>query len=435
MDYAIRVEKLGKLYTINRTAAATTLREQMASAIARMRGRPPTVPPLASEQTQHAGQSKEHWALRDISFDVMAGERVGIIGQNGAGKSTLLKILSRVTAPTEGRVEIRGKVASLLEVGTGFHPELSGRENIFLNGAILGMSHQEIRRKFDQIVDFSGVERFLDTPVKHYSSGMYVRLAFSVSAWLDPDILILDEVLAVGDQAFQRKCAERMKELTREGRTVLFVSHSMGTIRQMCQKVLYLEHGRVVTFGPVEDGAEEYERDSDEVAGIVAVPPRARSLQNPADRGGIGAVRIEELLIEGQHAAFPTIQEGGSLSLTVELSAKSEPAEIAPLDVAVGIDTASGSRVYTAVSGWEGQAFDLAAGSAQIDIQITDLRLRPGEYLLSLALICNGVTLDSIVHCGGFSVAGQREISGIPWRQEYGAARFPVSFTRRTNPL
>ncbi len=159
--------------------------------------------------------------------------------------------MSRVTLPTEGRAEIRGRVASLLEVGTGFHPELSGRENVFLNGAILGMSRSEIARKFDQIVDFAGVEKFIDTPVKHYSSGMYVRLAFSVSAWLDPDILILDEVLAVGDQGFQKKCEIRMKELTKEGRTVLFVSHSMATVNKMCQKALYLEKGRVVSFGPV----------------------------------------------------------------------------------------------------------------------------------------------------------------------------------------
>ncbi|MBK5652367.1 MAG: ABC transporter ATP-binding protein, partial [Rhizobium sp.] len=209
--------------------------------------------------------SRELWALKDVGFDIAEGERVGIIGANGAGKSTLLKILSRVTTPTEGRIEIRGKVASLLEVGTGFHPDLTGKENIFLNGAILGMSAREIRRKFDQIVDFSGVGNFIDTPVKHYSSGMYVRLAFAVSAWLDPDILIVDEVLAVGDAAFQKKCAARMKELTKEGRTVLFVSHSMSSVNQMCQKALYLENGRVVAFKSVEEATVEYQRDVIEV--------------------------------------------------------------------------------------------------------------------------------------------------------------------------
>jgi lipopolysaccharide transport system ATP-binding protein len=207
---------------------------------------------------------EEFWALRDVSFQVGEGERIAIIGGNGAGKSTLLKTLSRITEPTSGRISIRGKVSSLLEVGTGFHPELTGRENIFLNGAILGMPRSEIKKKFDQIVDFSGVEKFLDTPVKHYSSGMYVRLAFSVSAWLDPDILIVDEVLSVGDQAFQKKCAERMRELTGDGRTVIFVSHSMAAVKTMCEKALYLKNGSVVSFGPVEEGAAEYVRSLSE---------------------------------------------------------------------------------------------------------------------------------------------------------------------------
>ncbi|PZU91912.1 MAG: ABC transporter ATP-binding protein [Chelatococcus sp.] len=263
MEYALRVEGLGKLYAINRggSPAAGSIREQLGRSIDRLFGREHDSAMALAEAEAAATRQKEFWALKGVSFDVQAGERIGIIGANGAGKSTLLKILSRVTSPTEGRVEIRGKVASLLEVGTGFHPELTGRENIFLNGAILGMPRTEIRKKFDQIVDFSGVEKFIDTPVKHYSSGMYVRLAFSVSAWLDPDILILDEVLAVGDQSFQKKCEIRMRELTREGRTVLFVSHSMSTINQMCQKALYLEHGQVMSYGPVVDMTREYNRD------------------------------------------------------------------------------------------------------------------------------------------------------------------------------
>ncbi len=262
MDYAIRVENLGKLYAINRDVPrAGTLREQLGRGVDRLLGRQASAAMKLPDESPHAAQAREFWALRDVNFDVLAGERIGIIGANGAGKSTLLKILSRVTAPTEGRVELHGKVASLLEVGTGFHPELTGRENVFLNGAILGMTRSEIQRKFDQIVDFSGVEKFIDTPVKHYSSGMYVRLAFSVSAWLDPDILILDEVLAVGDQSFQKKCEVRMRELTKEGRTVLFVSHSMATVNQMCQRALYLEHGQVVSYGPVVDMTREYNRD------------------------------------------------------------------------------------------------------------------------------------------------------------------------------
>lgn len=262
MSYAIRAEGLGKRYNINRGGNAhRSLRDLLESFVRPKAGKPKIIEPDSEFGTDvpHA-PSRELWALKDVSFDIAEGERVGVIGANGAGKSTLLKVLSRITTPTEGRIEIRGKVASLLEVGTGFHPDLTGRENIFLNGAILGMSSREIRRKFDQIVDFSGVGNFIDTPVKHYSSGMYVRLAFAVSAWLDPDILIVDEVLAVGDAAFQKKCAARMKELTKEGRTVLFVSHSMSSVNQMCQKALYLEKGRVVGFNSVEEVTLEYQR-------------------------------------------------------------------------------------------------------------------------------------------------------------------------------
>jgi lipopolysaccharide transport system ATP-binding protein len=267
MSYAIRTEGLGKRYNINRGGNAhRSLRDLLESLMRPRAGKPKIIEPDSEFGTDvpHA-PSRELWALKDVSFDVAEGERVGIIGANGAGKSTLLKLLSRITTPTEGRIEIHGKVSSLLEVGTGFHPDLTGRENIFLNGAILGMSSREIRRKFDQIVDFSGVGNFIDTPVKHYSSGMYVRLAFAVSAWLDPDILIVDEVLAVGDAAFQKKCAVRMKELTKEGRTVLFVSHSMSSVNQMCQKALYLEKGRVVAFKAVEEATVEYQRDVIEV--------------------------------------------------------------------------------------------------------------------------------------------------------------------------
>lgn len=257
---AIEVENLSKSYVIshNSKRKARSLRELLANPFARQ----DAVGAMPDEDMP----KETFWALNDVSFQIAEGERVAIIGGNGAGKSTLLKILSRITEPTSGKVAIRGKVSSLLEVGTGFHPELTGRENIYLNGAILGMRRSEITAKFDQIVDFSGVEKFIDTPVKHYSSGMYVRLAFSVSAWLDPDILIVDEVLSVGDQAFQRRCAERMKELTGAGRTVLFVSHSMQAVKAMCEKALFLEKGKAVLFGPVEDAAVEYFRSIDPIA-------------------------------------------------------------------------------------------------------------------------------------------------------------------------
>src|SRR5947208_640174 len=198
------------------------------------------------------------WALTDINFDVGQGEVLGVIGRNGAGKSTLLKVLSRITEPSEGEARIRGRVSSLLEVGTGFHPELTGRENIYLNGAILGMRKSEIAAKFDEIVAFSEVEKFLDTPVKHYSSGMYVRLAFAVAAHLEPEVLVVDEVLAVGDAAFQKKCLGKMSEVSQGGRTVLFVSHNMATVENLCQHALVLDHGQAVFTGSAKDGVQYY---------------------------------------------------------------------------------------------------------------------------------------------------------------------------------
>jgi lipopolysaccharide transport system ATP-binding protein len=197
--------------------------------------------------------SEDFWALKDISFELEQGDRLGIIGRNGAGKSTLLKVLSRITEPTGGRIEITGRVASLLEVGTGFHPELTGRENIFLNGAILGMTKTEIKKKFDEVVNFAEIEKFLDTPVKRYSSGMYVRLAFAVAAHLEPEILIVDEVLAVGDAQFQKKCIGKMEQVGKEGRTVLFVSHNMGAIQGLCGRAVLLEGGKIIAEGITRD--------------------------------------------------------------------------------------------------------------------------------------------------------------------------------------
>ena len=256
-DVVIRVEGLGKKYALHHETSEryTALRDVVARQ-ARATGRllnPFTLAgQLRKAQREAAPPSEEEfWALKDVSFEIRRGERVGIIGRNGAGKSTLLKILSRITEPTTGRVEIRGRVASLLEVGTGFHPELTGRENIYLNGAILGMTRREIRNKFDEIVDFAEVEKFLDTPVKRYSSGMYVRLAFAVAAHLEPEILVVDEVLAVGDASFQKKCLGKMKEVsTGEGRTVLFVSHNMRAIETLCTSGLLLEKGQAKASSP-----------------------------------------------------------------------------------------------------------------------------------------------------------------------------------------
>jgi lipopolysaccharide transport system ATP-binding protein len=256
----ISVEHLSKHYRLGLIGGGT-LREDLQSWWARMRGRPDPLAPVdhgAFRNSKSEIRNGEIWALRDVSFEVQQGEILGIIGRNGAGKSTLLKILSRITAPTAGQVKIRGRVGSLLEVGTGFHLELTGRENIYLNGAILGMKKEEIERKMDEIIDFSGVEQFIDTPVKRYSSGMYVRLAFAVAAHLEPEILLVDEVLAVGDAAFQKKCLGKMEEVAGAGRTVLFVSHNMGMITSLCARGLLLETGAVVAGGTASEAVISY---------------------------------------------------------------------------------------------------------------------------------------------------------------------------------
>jgi len=285
---AIRVENLGKEFRIgSRKGPYKTLRESLVQA-AKVPFR--LVRGFGNESAERKAQLI--WALKDVSFGVQRGEVVGIIGRNGAGKSTLLKILSRITEPTEGYGEIHGRVGSLLEVGTGFHPELTGRENIYLNGAILGMKRVEITRKFDEIVAFSEVEKFVDTPVKHYSSGMYLRLAFAVAAHLEPEILIVDEVLAVGDSAFQKKCLNKMQDVGREGRTVLFVSHSMPAITRLCERAILLDGGRVLRDGPSPEVVAAYLKAG---FGTTAVREWPKGDERPGrDIADLHAVRVRD---------------------------------------------------------------------------------------------------------------------------------------------
>jgi lipopolysaccharide transport system ATP-binding protein len=286
-DVVIRAEGIGKLYFLGgRADQAGGLRHAIEAAVTAPFRR------LGGGRGRRAASREEFWALEDVSFEVRRGEVLGLIGRNGAGKSTLLKVLSRITEPTRGRIGIKGRVASLLEVGTGFHPELTGRENVFLNGAILGMTHAEVRRKFDEIVAFAGVERFLDTPVKRYSSGMFVRLAFAVAAHLEPEILVVDEVLAVGDAQFQQKCLGKMREVSgTSGRTVLFVSHAMHSVKALCSTGLLLDAGRVACRGSVDVVMEAYARRSEaeaahlasnRAAGITLV---SANLESPSDDG------------------------------------------------------------------------------------------------------------------------------------------------------
>ncbi|MEM7586227.1 MAG: ABC transporter ATP-binding protein [Acidobacteriota bacterium] len=264
-SYALRVDQVGKQFQLGATESYSTLRESLT--------RWSKAPWKKSRDARKSQEASTFWALQEVSFDVEHGEVLGIIGHNGAGKSTLLKILSRITEPTRGSIEVRGRVGSLLEVGTGFHPELTGRENIYLNGAILGMRRVEISRKFDEIVAFAEIEKFLDTPVKRFSSGMYMRLAFAVAAHLDPEILLVDEVLAVGDLAFQNKCLKKMKDVSGAGRTVLLVSHNMGAIHRLCPRCLLLDHGRLVHDGPTEEVVKTYIAHGIDEAGILTQPP------------------------------------------------------------------------------------------------------------------------------------------------------------------
>jgi lipopolysaccharide transport system ATP-binding protein len=265
-DVVIQVENLGKKYIIGhqKKERYTALRDVLGNGAREM-----------WQRLRYPGKSfpdpchEEFWALKDVSFEVKQGDRVGIIGRNGAGKSTLLKILSRITEPTTGSIRIKGRVASLLEVGTGFHPELTGRENIYLNGAILGMGRDEIKRKFDEIVDFAEIEKFLDTPVKRYSSGMYVRLAFAVAAHLEPEILLVDEVLAVGDAQFQKKCLGKMEDVSKEGRTILFVSHNAAVIKTLCEKGLYFDKGKLVKADGISECLSIYIDENGQRLGII----------------------------------------------------------------------------------------------------------------------------------------------------------------------
>jgi lipopolysaccharide transport system ATP-binding protein len=300
-DTVIRVENLGKKYMIahQQNEGYTTLRDTLAKGVKSL---------FSSFQNRKSKlqtpKSEEFWALKDISFEIKQGDRVGIIGRNGAGKSTLLKVLSRITEPTSGRIHIKGRVASLLEVGTGFHPELTGRENIYLNGAILGMSKAEIKQKFDEIVAFAEVEKFLDTPVKRYSSGMYVRLAFAVAAHLEPEILIVDEVLAVGDAQFQKKCLGKMRDVGREGRTVLFVSHNMAAIESLCDRGMLLSYGNLSVDGTSVQATKSYLKDAYKYA-------QDSSLELRKDRNGNGKVKtcsFEVFNFEGEKVA--SLQSG-----------------------------------------------------------------------------------------------------------------------------
>jgi lipopolysaccharide transport system ATP-binding protein len=374
-DAAIRVEGLGKRYLRGATGAgATMLSEQLVHGIRR----------LSRSRAVHVTRrpsSEPFWALRNVSMEITPGEVIGLIGPNGAGKSTLLKLLARITLPTEGRIELRGRMASLLEVGTGFHPELTGRENVFLNGAILGLSRQEVARRFDAIVDFSGVEAFIDTPVKRYSSGMFVRLGFAVAAHLEAETMLIDEVLAVGDAAFQRKCMNKIRELTdAEGRTIVFVSHNLAWVERLCDRVVLIEHGEVAGQGPVSKVIAGYMNMVDPVqhGGSTEIP-------DDAPRVGVGGARFRRARLLGALGGAPT----GSLPLNepLVLEAELEVTEtIGRAVLEVGITTVDGLRIITSMSTDGGrEPVRLEPGLHRLRAEL-EPELLPGEFVLDIGV-------------------------------------------------
>jgi lipopolysaccharide transport system ATP-binding protein len=330
----------------------------------------------------------EFWALKDVSFSVQQGEVIGVIGRNGAGKSTLLKILSRITEPSLGEAVLNGRVGSLLEVGTGFHPELTGRENVFLNGAILGMRKSEIERKFDEIVSFAEIEAFIDTPVKRYSSGMYVRLAFSVAAHLDPEILLVDEVLAVGDTTFQRKCMGKMGDVAKEGRTILFVSHNMAAISNLCSRALLIEGGKLAADGPAADVIDRYlslKKEYSEVA-----------LSERHDRTGIGAVRFAGIRMRSNRPGSPdSICAGDELTVTLDYESTNSDA-LADVSVAIMISNWTGAVLFMCWNNLSGDVLRDLPPKGILVCKVPDIPLPSGLYSVGAALVVNRELQDKI---------------------------------------
>lgn len=381
-DIIIRVENLGKKYQLGRgpvgQAGYRTLRESLVEGAQRMLRRGEKAP------------TEEFWALRDVNFEINRGEVIGIIGRNGAGKSTLLKILSRITDPTTGKIRLAGRIASLLEVGTGFHQELTGRENIFLNGAILGMSHAEIKAKFDEIVAFAEVEKFLDTPVKRYSSGMYVRLAFAVAAHLESDILVIDEVLAVGDSEFQKKCLGKVRDVARGGRTVLLVSHDMNAVHRLCSTAILLEKGRVSAQGRAPEVIDFYIRSF------------VGQQYDYSRRRGEGGIRLEQLEIVGS-SGETTTQLGLFEPATFRFRCTATRT-FNSVRFAVCLNTLQELRALSLYSSYHGQDFRVAKGAFIAECTIPYTRLMPGEYKIVTHIEAGGVLLDEVSDLATVSV-------------------------------
>lgn len=366
-DIVIRAENIGKLYKLGEIGTGT-ISHDLNRWWAKVRGKEDPFAKIGEINDRTSkGENNWVWALRDINFEVRQGEVLGIIGRNGAGKSTLLKILSKVTTPTTGKIKVKGRIASLLEVGTGFHQELTGRENIFLNGAILGMSKSEVKSKFDEIVDFAGVERYIDTPVKRYSSGMFVRLAFAVAAFLEPEIMIVDEVLAVGDAEFQKKCLGRMKDVSnKDGRTVLFVSHNMAAVESLCNRGIVLDHGYLARNSTVSEVINYYHEKNFQIV---------TSDFSMCNRTGNGEIRFIDFIIDGQ------VFSGKGFSVCLDIEAKTDfPAA----DFAMVIKDISGNFIATLYTKQSVNRLPIKKGASRIKCEVEKLPIISGLYFVDL---------------------------------------------------
>lgn len=405
MSAAAIVDAISKRYTLGSGGGYRRLTEVLTDRVRRPVG--------------GASRGGELWALKDVSFEVAEGEVVGIIGRNGAGKSTLLKILSRITEPTSGRAVLRGRAGSLLEVGTGFHPELTGRENIFLNGAVIGMRKPEIVRRFDEIVAFAEIDRFLDTPVKRYSSGMYVRLAFAVAAHLEPEILIVDEVLAVGDAAFQQKCLGKMGDVAKSGRTVIFVSHNMTAVRSLCSRGVLLEHGEVSQDGPVEEAISKYL--------TAALQLTAVDLAQRLDRQGTGRMQLTSVKVRtgGVASAGLVFGEPGEILLAFE--SDGEPGVVR---LSLGFFSSTGEGAGFAGTEVAGEIVEWLPHSGTFVCSLPKVPLLPGSYSVNAFLTVNGEIADWVqdaatieVQQGDYFGSGKAPPSG------YGFVAIPHSWS------
>lgn len=409
-NIAIHAEHISKIYRLGEIGTGTVSRD-IERWIAKIRGKEDPFLKIgeANDRTQK-GVSDVVYSLRDINFDIEQGTAIGIIGRNGAGKSTLLKILSRVTSPTTGTIKVRGRVASLLEVGTGFHPELTGRENIYLNGAILGMRKKEITRKLDQIIDFSGVERYIDTPVKRYSSGMYVRLAFAVAAHLESEILVVDEVLAVGDAEFQQKCLGKMGEVSRgEGRTVLFVSHNLSAVRTLCNFGILLNNGTIAIKDNIENVLQLYNHISNQ-GNYAKLETKKRS--------GIGEIICEEIDIISNEPNN-IIKAGNQVLFNLKYKAKNNLISDR-YEFVIGVWNTFRKPMFMITNNYKRQIISLTQDEGVVSIKINKLNLNTGFYTLNILIRKNGVEQDFIEDAVEFEVSeGNYYKSGIYYPDNY----------------